>query len=448
MQKVKNRKYYTMLVLFSIVILGYHFLLREYNGDAVEYFSKYLESSTLSEVLLKRYMTWTSRILIEIPLILFSYNLKVTLWSVCNIGVWMLLAFALMYLTHHKNDALLLGLMLIYPVSEMSSAGWMPTYINYLWPLTAGCVALISLDKMYYNKKIYWWEGITYLFFELFACNFETVGVMYTCILTWYIVHLFINKKANCKKILFWLISAIVAIGNVIFALTCPGNAARKKSNIAYCFKDFVQWTAVDKSVMGISTTMQKLFDSNMLFLIFLLVLFLCYCLKKKNKSTVEIVIGVFPLFFALTRTILKPFIAIYFPVYNNTFDSITKVDAANYNKGNLYAPFITYILLLSIIAFCMINAIKNIKSGIKYTIILAAGIITRVIMGFSPTLYVSSNRTFIFLDFTIIFLTVYMYSECVQEIKMNKNLYMLLKYSFVCIVGISIIGNLMAINH
>lgn len=50
-----------------------------------------------------------------------------------------------------------------------------------------------------------------------------------------------------------------------------------------------------------------------------------------------------------------------------------------------------------------------------------ASALLTRVAMGFSPTLYASKNRTFIFVEFTIIFLIVCIYSENEQKITDNK---------------------------
>lgn len=150
-----NKKKFYIIILFLIVILAYHFLLREYTGDFKEMFSQLMDKDTLGDALRKRYETWSSRVFIEAPLILLAHNNAVLLWKVCNIFVWLALALSLMYLTHYKNITMLIGLILMYPVTDMASAGWIATYINYLWSLTAGCISVIALDKMYYDKKIF-----------------------------------------------------------------------------------------------------------------------------------------------------------------------------------------------------------------------------------------------------------------------------------------------------
>lgn len=357
--KDNKKKNIYIFLLFIVVILAYHFLLREYIGDFREMFSPLMDTDTLGEALRKRYETWSSRVFIEAPLILLAHNNGVLLWKVCNVFVWIALALSLMYLTHYKNNVMLIGLILMYPVIDMASAGWIAIYINYLWPLTAGCIALVSLDKMYFGKKIYLCEAIGYLAFELFATNFETVGVMYGCILVWYAVHFCIDRRPKIKEIVFWMLQTLIAAGNVLFALTCPGNSARKQSNISYYIKDYVQWTKIDKFIMGVDTTMQGAVGSNILFLTFVLVLGIvcCYVL---NNTFCKVMSGTLMTFVA-TRTIFKPIMAVYFPTYNDIFDAGTKVDATNYYRFSLYFPFIVYIVLI-----CMVVLI-HIKCGYKY---------------------------------------------------------------------------------
>lgn len=444
--KDNKKKNIYIFLLFIVVILAYHFLLREYIGDFREMFSPLMDTDTLGEALRKRYETWSSRVFIEAPLILLAHNNGVLLWKVCNVFVWIALALSLMYLTHYKNNVMLIGLILMYPVIDMASAGWIAIYINYLWPLTAGCIALVSLDKMYFGKKIYLCEAIGYLAFELFATNFETVGVMYGCILVWYAVHFCIDRRPKIKEIVFWMLQTLIAAGNVLFALTCPGNSARKQSNISYYIKDYVQWTKIDKFIMGVDTTMQGAVGSNILFLTFVLVLGIvcCYVL---NNTFCKVMSGTLMTFVA-TRTIFKPIMAVYFPTYNDIFDAGTKVDATNYYRFSLYFLFIVYIVLICMVVLILLNVATNIRDGVKYAVVFVSGILTRITMGFSPTIYASSNRTYIFWDFAILFLTVAIVIENKEKIAGNCKMYSILKYSFLCLVCVAVVGNLMAINR
>lgn len=144
-----------------------------------------------------------------------------------------------------------------------------------------------------------------YLLLELFATNFETFGMMYACILLWYIGNLWYEKKIKLKKVCFWLLQMAIAVGNMIFALTCPGNFIRKQEEIGRWLKDFAQWNVVDKLVMGVNTTMHSLFDGNLIFAVFLLVLLINCLFYKKSDIKIRIV-GIIPVAFLLSRTILN----------------------------------------------------------------------------------------------------------------------------------------------
>ena len=305
---------------------------------------------------------------------------------------------------------------------------------------------MIALDKMYFDKRKYFPEAVMYLFLELFATNFETFGMMYACILLWYIGNLWYEKKIKLKKVCFWLLQMAIAVGNLIFALTCPGNFIRKQEEIGRWLKDFAQWTVVDKLVMGVNTTMHSLFDGNLVFAVFLFVLLINCFFYKKSDIKIRTV-GMIPVVFLLSRTILKPIIARYFPLYNWIFDVNDKVNSMNYNKACMYFPFALYMIMIVAIVWILLNTMMNLRTGIKFVVLFASALLTRVAMGFSPTLYASKNRTFIFVEFTIIFLIVCIYSENEQKITDNKKVYGVLKCLFICIVGISVLGNLVSIN-
>lgn len=57
-------------------------------------------------------------------------------------------------------------------------------------------------------------------------------------------------------------------------------------------------------------------------------------------------------------------------------------------------------------------------------------------------------KRTYIFWDFAILFLTVAIVIENKEKIAGNCKMYSILKYSFLCLVCVAVVGNLMAINR
>ena len=134
-------------VLFTIIIIVWHILMREYGNDSVTYFSKIFGTDKLINILMNRYDTWTSRVIIEA--VLFPISTNVLIWKICNILMYILFIYSILCLTNYKYYKITFCLLLNYPIIEMSSAGWIATYVNYFWPLSAGTYALTSLHKIY-----------------------------------------------------------------------------------------------------------------------------------------------------------------------------------------------------------------------------------------------------------------------------------------------------------
>lgn len=75
---------------------------------------------------------------------------------------------------------------------------------------------------------------------EAFATNFEAVGAMYLIILAFFsIMMICIRRVSWCGGVLT-LLQWVIAIANVIFALTCPGNWTRNSQQVLVWMKDFV----------------------------------------------------------------------------------------------------------------------------------------------------------------------------------------------------------------
>lgn len=450
--KIKLPKWITWYILFLLVVIFWHILIREYYGDAISTFSKGLDSDTLIDILEERYNTWSSRVFVEA--LLYPLSRNITLWKICNIAIYALLGYSLLRLTNFKHPRLTLGLIIIYPIIEMASAGWIATYMNYLWPAAFIMYAMTGLQKIYNNEKIHLLRGGCLLLAVLIATNVEQVGVLYICILIIFGVDNYIIKR-NKKSILFYIFQWIITLGNLIFILLSPGSSIRSWKEIANWMHDFGTMSIIDKGVLGVSVTMNKLVTGNLNFLIFVSLIFIVgminqhYTDKKVNKSK-NIFIQVCyttPCIFTSALTILKNSSSIYFTKIQGLFADIEKVDATNWNNFKYYIPFIIYMYMILAIIVSLLNLFDNFEINFILAAIFLTGLLTRVIMGFSPTLYASNMRTFIFFDVLIMLciVIVYDYSEGIR-CKIPKQVHKVISYIFSAIVVMSIINNTIAI--
>ena len=442
----KNRGSVKIWLLFVGIILAYHLLFREYTGDAVEYFSHRFDNNTLLEALKIRYEGWTSRLLLESLEIYFSTNMKMLSWSIANMFMYCILAASLMELTDHKADSLVASLLLVYPVLEMGSAGWLSTFIVYLWPLATGCFAAVSLKMMAEEKKIRGWRVIVTLICVVFSTNSEQFAVVYFCVLFLFAVYMFNCKRFSPKTLSFFLVQLALCLGNIIFALTCPGNAKRQIAEISTWMKDFPALSVVDKFVLGVNSTFSAMTDRNLLFFVFLTTIVgLVFLSKKKNLYVpASFLMGVLCL-----RTVGKSLAAVYFPELNALFDHVSgemRIDSITYTTPSSYFPFVIYILLIMAVVYILLNLSEKAEASLLMAFMFCVGILSRLIMGFSPTLYASGSRTFLFFDGVLIYLTVKALDYGLRDHMIGTTAWIRYGKALCIIASISTLSNFVAI--
>lgn len=162
--------------------LIWHLVIKISAGDDVVYFQTLMDGRSIWEILAHRYATWSSRMAIEfvlIPLVQVPW-----LWKILDIIVFTLipvLLYRLLFLNPEKyldmecninktaGKWLVCAFMLLYPFSDMVSAGWIATTVNYLWPLLGLLYIALLLQKLAQNKFLHWYEGAAGVICCIFA---------------------------------------------------------------------------------------------------------------------------------------------------------------------------------------------------------------------------------------------------------------------------------------
>ena len=160
----------------------------------------------ISEFVMERYQTWTSRVLIEATLG-FIFQFSKYIWIFGTVLLMTLIGYSMSRLFIKKENKkeltmMVLWLVLLYPLERMSSAGWAATTVNYIWTLALGLFSFISIRKAYDGEKINIFSGILYALACIYACNQEQVCVVLfvtyllsTILLTIRLVLIFIYKQ-------------------------------------------------------------------------------------------------------------------------------------------------------------------------------------------------------------------------------------------------------------
>jgi hypothetical protein len=441
MKKIKEWGYFPF-VLLGFMVLIMHLLMTGGWGDDAD-FSKVKLDSTLVDYLVNEYFTWSSRGIIELCVVLFS-KLDFLIWSIFNTIIYTSIGVMLSKLLVKSNNKemnyFIAGMMIIYPFYHMATAGWIATCTFYLYPLFCLIYCLLTIKKVFESKKISWHEYLFYAIAFLYASSMQQVAVIMTMFFAFLAVYIIANKL-NYRHIVG--ISLIVSIAQVINAVICPGNKLRTLEESARFLPMFAEYTLFDKLNMGFYTTMISFLTSfDAVFLMFISLLFLTIMLKYRKCKFGFIAIIPFLIWIVFTpiRVLLKsPYSNL---ISENKFVSfIADVIKIGYIESipseTLWLSLVLLIISL-LILYSVVRAFDKPKI-MAVLFILATGLISRILMGFSPTVYASSYRTFLYMYFSLIICLIILMNKQLPQL-MEKKIFV---YLFIAVCAFSYMLNL-----
>ena len=414
--KFDNLKKYFPFVIFLIYVLYLHINMTAIYEDDI-WFSNF-KGQSLINIMVNRYNTWTSRFILDTLLFLINSYVPM-LWYFIDILMCLLIYYSLNKILNPKKS-LFIKLMIVisfmlYSFIDMGSAGWKTTTIVYIWPLALCLYSFIPITKVLRNEKISKSEiflGVISLFAGI---NQEQCCLLYFGFMIVFMIHYYIkNKKVNK----FFLIYFIIITINLINHLFCPGNIVRLNSSIDMFFIDYNEMNIIQKILLSFNNTYQMLLgQQNYIFIFINLLMFVSLINKKENK--VIIFISLLMLIGAIIIPKLNIF-RLHDIYYSLEFDKykilpLLGLGAKSYKLSVLVSIF--YTIMSMFILFKIFNNKK--EESLLYPIVYLAAILSRLAIGFSPTLYVSGYRTGIFMLFLLIILSV----SLIKNIKMNAEI-------------------------
>lgn len=365
--------------------LFYNPLMNKFNGDILAF-------------LVNRYQTWSSRTVIEIfTLLSVKYHI---FWRICN-SIIMFLAISLPPFLLKKNNAVKTsdilisgGLFFTMPLTFFNETGWIATTTNYLWVYSLGLLSLYPIAKYLHDERV---NQPTYLISwlaALYACNQEQMCAL---LLGFYLVFLgyLLMKKRRIKILLpFFVINFL----SLFYVLSANGNDIRYEKEVANWFPDFGDLTIFRKIELGFSSTVRHLFfDREIIPLLFsiVLALLMIYYLKLKKAPRILSALGFIPLIISIIfgfNDIWKfPAVTNVLALFNGHGTAFSLSDLSTWS-----ADIILFGTLICVVISLIYLQGFNIHGLFSVLLILAA-IIVRMMMGFSPTIWASATRTYIF---------------------------------------------------
>ena len=269
MNKNKIIKFIKKNLPFFIVFIIVFLVTRKIqisNDDL--FFKEQLRDENIFSYIVRRYMNWSSRGLIEILLIYVS-KLNIIVWKIFNAAFVSIICVAISEIFNKDKKALINWiislLVLIYPLSDMNSAGPIATTANYLWPLMFFLLSMIPIKKFVIdNEKIKWYELIICIPSILFSVNVEQ-----TCCLSFgfsfvALLYLIKNKKIN-KKSWYTLLVLFCSIVSLIIIKLSPGNSSRFIQEIGTWYPEYSNYGILKKLYLGIVPTFAILIQNKII---------------------------------------------------------------------------------------------------------------------------------------------------------------------------------------
>ena len=411
LRKLTASPYFPFLVLF-VLMLGLHMFLPMHLMDD-RYYTRMTEKSSLFPYLAKTYTNWSSRLIILAAVRSMLGFFPQVVWRILNPAIFALLGYLISRLTTSRPSSRLnwfiAFLLLIYPFLDMRSAGWVTTSVNYLWALTFGLYAILVAKKALNREKISPLQYIAAIPALLFGANQEQMCLVLV------VVFLFALGLMIRQKRFTWFIPAgvLLSIGSLVFLLTAPGNRVRRMVEI----KDFInfgQLSLIEKMELGISSTLERFMLRPNLSLL-LLCLLLVVVIFVQYRSTFHRVYALVPFIGVLFFGSLNRLDGGYFPYLQNLQTRLTDngfITLENFTKISSFVPFLVTTLLMGMIVILLHAAFSDQRRGLLAGGILLLGFMTRVMMGFSPTVWTSSSRTLLFMYAAIIFCGAMLFDE------------------------------------
>lgn len=308
-----------------------------------------------------------------------------------------------------------------YPFVDMTSAGWIDTTLSYFMPVTFTFVSLIPIKRIYKNEQIKKYEYVVYLLSLLIAIdNTQAMAFLLVCYLS-FAIYYFIKKDNNN-----YLIIALVLIFIAAYlVLTSPRFSGRVLDEIIRRFPTYGMINFLNKVDLGIFPTIRWIFFGNNIFV------YVCLCtlaliIFNKYKNTIYRIISIFPILIcAVFRSYINSNLAI------NAYDfRPIEYGTSLYGLFNLESIYSIYLpiqyavlcLLLLLITLEILIIADKIEDYIIIFVVLAAGFGTRFVMAFTPTVFASHLRTYIYFAFSIILITIFLFSKNINLINRKYN--------------------------
>ena len=355
-----NRKYYIYILVMAVLYGLQYYINNKITpvGDQTA-FLKYAKEFHHQYFTfgLHRYFTWSSRLLIESATLLFSVHEKIFLVVTVIASYFLLIPSKKLIPSLPLLPALIIFFSL--PASEFLSAGSIPTYTNYIFPAS-------------------------FLFFSLYYRYSDNLAVRF------------------------------LSFMGILSAKISPGNAVRFTKEVATWFPNYTRLNIFQKLSLGILETADGLLSVSFSFVFLLLIILIVLSVYKKNFLSLSFSVFIF-------LSILSQKLEWRNPLF--TLSGLSKIvrESGTFKVNIANFGVLIYNILLFFMLTYIIWSVTNSTNKLWLSYLFVIGILARLIISFSPTLYASGTRTYLPVMISIFVITCELLNEVYSYFKQTS---------------------------
>ena len=356
------------------------------------------------------YFTWSSRLLINFVWLVLVDMGKYAWGLYFALSLFGLFYAASVLFNPERNylmDEFIIATVMSFPFIYAGGAGWIATITCYFGSLSAGMISLIPIARVYRKEKISIPEAIGCALCLMYAASDEQM--MLVLLMGYFVANVFFFFRKQYPVVT--IINLWLCVANLFVVMLSPGNSARKIQEIRDHFPDYLMLGLDDKVELGVSTALKWLImDGHLFFIEFTLLIAIVIFLKYKD--ILFRVWGILPavltlLFCVADASFLKLFSSLSVLKQNVPYHGA--ITPANGGKGASVIQLIVLLFIVVIILTDIVLICDTIEELLLCLVLIVGGTASRVIMGFSPTIYVSGVRTFTIMIICFIFVSVFL---------------------------------------
>lgn len=381
-----------MMVVAVFITFNVHILE---SGDDHTFINS-LNSRSLFEYLNIRYHTWTGRIPVEALISLTIVH--AAYWKIAIPVSFFIISYSLSNLAgFNRNSAIwstciVSVLMLLININVMTDAGWWVTgSYYYLQPIAAGLFSLViyftSKDRSVYAKSLA-------IILIAFSCFNEQFSVLVAFPLS--LIYSIYNKELSKFNISY---ISVVCISTAI-SLSAPGNAVRTKAEIFNWMPDYQNLNMIDKVALGFDRMSSHITEPNTLFSVFLAILLYCSikCGMKSKAQLYSSIVIVFKLAISMIQNLQSTELSFF---TNSEYISFGEI-----SSFLRFTPYIFSLLIIFSALTLLTSMCREVADYMLLPIPFILGILSVIVIGFSPTVYASAYRVLFIFNLYIVYIS------------------------------------------